>query len=63
MGLNDEYIEILDGWAVIYTDADGWELESQHDFSTFKLLAKSEQAAIEAGKRLANKIENRFQTA
>jgi hypothetical protein len=61
--LNDEYIEIPGGWAVIYTDTDGWEIESQHDFSHYKLMAKSEHGAIRAAKRLANKIESRFQVA
>lgn len=58
--LNDEFIPILEGaWAVIYTNADGWELEHQQSCQTWKLKAHDEDSAIEAGEKLAQLIKRR----
>ena len=49
-----------DQWNVIYTSVDGWELESTVDYSIRSLDAHDEEAALAAGRKLADQIENRF---
>ncbi len=43
--LDDEYYEIGNGWAVIFTQ-DGWEMECQHSGMTLSLEANNREAAI-----------------
>ena len=59
--LNDERTLLDDeSWAVIYTDEDGWELESQSCCSTYKLKATNEEDALLEAPELARQIETRY---
>ena len=59
--LNDE-LTLLDdeSWAVIYTDEDGWELQSMDCYSTYKLKSTNEEDAMIEAPKLAREIETRY---